>query len=206
MSNSYQVGNHIWLALPKGLSLNPGPTCANDNDGPPGYPYYAGITGSSEPNWDIPNGTLEITPTFGGSSGPWPYVLDTVVPVTGAFVGFWEQGVADPDDTLGPYFLLPTSDPGWGNPTGLDEPTGASTVTVFLNGTELTMGTDWFPGLDGANNPDFIQFSASFTANPYDVITVNMQTQIIWIDLGAVNIACPWVPTCFFPFGGNGMG
>lgn len=202
MSNTYQVGNHIWLALPKGLSLTPGPGC----DIPTIYPFYAGITGTTEPNWDDPNGNLEINPTWGGGSGPWPYVLDAVVPVTGALVGFWVQGIPDPNSILGPYFPLPTSDPGWGNPTGIDASTGASTVTVFLNGAALNMGTDWFPGLDNANYPDYIQFSATFIANPYDIITVNMNTQICWVDLGAVNIACPWVPTAMFQFGGNGNG
>lgn len=193
---NYQVGNHIWLALPKGLSVIPGPDPVV-----PGYPYYAGITGGIEPRWASPTGTLSINPTWGGNSGPYPYVLDAVVPVSGAFVGFWSQGVS------GSNFLLPTSDPNWGNNLGQTSYPGSSSATIFLNGVQLTQGTDWFPGTSmGTNNPDFIHFSNGFTASPFDIITVNMNTQVAWIDLGAVNIACPWVPPCFFVFGGYGNG
>ena len=201
---NYMVGNDIWAAFPKGMSTTPGPLGVSGNIVGAPYPYYAGVAGNTEPSWATPTGTLPITPTLGAGSGPWPYVLDAVVAVSGALVGFWSQGTPAAG---GPVFALPTSDPAYGNDLGKENYTSmVGSVTVLLNGNPLVKGVDWNPGIAGANLPDFIQFSSTFTAQPYDVITVNMNTQVLWVDLGAANITCPQTAPCFQILGGCGNG
>jgi hypothetical protein len=199
---TYLEGDHLWLAVPKGQS-----SYNATNTGIPGYPFYAGVTGDTEPDWASPSSTLTDTSyyIFGNFSSPfpWPVVLDAVMPVSGALVGFWSQ--AQPSAS-GPYFVLPTSDPNWGNDYWMQNFTGSSSVTVFKNGVALVQGVDWSPGLEGNYFPDFIQFSPSFTANPNDVITVDMNTQIMWIDLGVGYITYPNVAPAFFINGGQGSG
>jgi hypothetical protein len=196
---NYQAGNDIWVALAKGQSLTPGVQLGGLN-----YPYYTGVTGPTEPDWSSPDGTLSADFSFGAyGAGPWPYVLDAVVPVTNTLVGFWCQ--RSNGGASGDYFSLPASDPNWDNNfANQNFASGSSSVTAFRNGAALTQGVDWFPGLNGQYLSDFIQFAASFVAADDDVITVNMNTQIMWVDVGPAYTSYPAVPPTFFINGGYG--